>query len=337
MVKISTLRRISQVTFFILIVYIGVVGIQNLGLAFETAQTDAAEQGVIGEPVPDKIEILDQYGPVKTCRYVSGDARVFKGCSLHYFSKTLTTFASLNFAFILPHVLFFFILAFLLARFFCGWMCPLGFTGELMGIARKRVGYKHVKIPENTKSIMAKLRYAMLSIIIIVSLAIAIPALGLIAYQKELYILGCQICPARVVLPFLGSLQPLIYSFDTPIIASASIIGVMFLILFLSGFILRRPWCRICPSGALLSLFNSGSMMSKEKDVQKCTKCGVCLRVCPMDNKNIYLEKEHKNVSTANCVRCFSCIEKCPEKDCLKLKLFGKTIYSAGSRMKSKN
>ena len=97
MVSISTLRRISQVAFFILIVYIGVIGIQNLGLAFEMSQGDDAEQGVIAEPTPDKMEILNQYGPVKTCRYVSGDARLFKGCSLHYFSKTLTTFASLNF------------------------------------------------------------------------------------------------------------------------------------------------------------------------------------------------------------------------------------------------
>ena len=216
----------------------------------------------------------------------------------------------------------------------CGWICPLGFFGEIMYIAGKWLGFKHIKIPEGVKYSMAKIRYAILAIIIIVSLAIAIPALGLLAFQKELYIIGCQMCPARVVLPFLGNLEPLIYTFNTPIIIFLSSIGVILLGLYLSGVIFRRPWCRICPSGALLSLFNSGSLFAKEKNVQKCTKCGICARVCPMDNKNIYLEKLNKNVSTANCVRCFSCVEKCPEKDCLKLKLLGKTLYSSGSKMK---
>jgi hypothetical protein len=183
---------------------------------------------------------------------------------------------------------------------------------------------------------LTKIRYGFLSIIMIVSLAIAIPFLGLIAFQKELYIMGCQICPARIILPFLGGLSPVIYSFNTPIVLFFSIIGVIILGWYLSGIVFRRPWCRICPSGAMLSLFNSGSLLSKEKDVQKCTKCGICARACFMDNRNVYIEKENKDISSTNCVRCFRCIEKCPEKDCLKITIFGKKIYGSGSKMKIK-
>jgi polyferredoxin len=334
--KLNVLRRISQVTFFLLIVYIGMVGIQNLGIALEASMAEEADIAITTSPT-GYYEILDTYGPVKTCRYVSGDARLFKGCSLHYFSKTLTTLASSNFAFVLPHLVLFFALAFIGGRLFCGWMCPMGFFGEVMSYGRKRLGIRHVKIPEKVNRRMAEIRYAIVSLILLISLAITLPLLGLIAYQKDLYIMGCQICPARIILPFLGSMKPVIYSFNTPIVAFISSVGVVFLLLYLSGVVFRRPWCRICPSGAMLSVFNSGSLLSKEKDVQKCTRCGVCSRLCLMDNKNVYLEKESKNISTANCIKCFKCVENCPEKGALKIKFLGKTLYESGSKMKGRH
>jgi len=333
--KLTYMRRASQITFFFLIVYIGVIGIQNLNLALKASQAEAEGSSLVASP-SGYYEVTDTYGPVKTCRYIAGDARLFKGCELNFFSKTLTTFTSANLAFLLPHFLLFFALAFAFGRLFCGWMCPLGSMEEAAIYARKRLGFRHVKLSESTKSKLAKLRYVLLSSIIIISLAIAIPFLGLMAFQKELYISGCQICPARIVIPFLGGDNPVIYSFDTPIILAFSIIGVVLLGVYLSSVVFRRPWCRLCPSGAILSLFNSGSLLSKEKDVQKCTKCGVCSRHCPMDNKNIYLEKKNKRVCTANCVRCFKCVENCPEKGCLKIKMFGKTLYESGSKMRGR-
>ena len=337
MVRVNTLRRTSQIIFFFLIVYVGVIGIETLGLVFLEAEADSSEQAnALVSFGQGKTDILNTYGPVKTCRYVAGDARLFNGCALYYFSKTLTTFASLNFAFVLPHVLLFFGLAFIFGRLYCGWMCPLGFLEEIIVFIRKKIGYQHVKLPESIRVNMAMIRYAFITIIFLVSFAIAIPSLGLFAYQKELYILGCQICPARVILPILGGIQPVLYSDDTPIISFMSIIGIIFLGLYLSGFIFRRPWCRICPSGAMLGLFNSGSMLTKEKDVRKCTKCGICARTCVMDNQKVWLEKKEKNVSSSNCVRCFKCIENCPEPDCLTLKIFGKVIFRSASKMKTK-
>ena len=141
----NTVRRTSQIISLILIVYIGSIGIQSLGFVF-SSDVDASEQGsALISSGSDKLDILNAYGPVKTCRYVAGDTRLFTGCALHYFSKTLTTFQSLNFAFILPHIIFFFVLAILFGRAFCGWVCPLGFLEEIMVFARKKLGYKHPK------------------------------------------------------------------------------------------------------------------------------------------------------------------------------------------------
>ncbi|MCK4820148.1 4Fe-4S binding protein, partial [bacterium] len=263
-----------------------------------------------------------------------GDQTLFAGCYLHYFSKTLTTYSSQNFAFVLPYLAIFFVLVFLLGRFFCGWMCPLGFIEEGMIFVRSKLGIKHIAYSDSTNKTMSRFRYGFLAFIFIISLAIAIPALGLMAFQKELYIIGCQICPARILLPIFAGGSPVLYSTTSPIVTFMSIIGIMFLLVYISGFVFRRPWCRICPSGALLSIFNSVSILTKEHDLKKCTKCGRCARVCQMDNKLVYLEKEKTNVSTANCTKCMRCVEYCPEKDCLKIKFLGKTIYSSGGKMK---
>ena len=41
--KVTVLRRVSQITFFFLIVYLGVIGIQGLGMVFQTSEADVLE------------------------------------------------------------------------------------------------------------------------------------------------------------------------------------------------------------------------------------------------------------------------------------------------------
>jgi hypothetical protein len=75
--KLTTLRRIIQATFFILIVYLGVIGIQNLNLALEASQAESEGNALVASP-SGYYEVTDTYGPVKTCRYVAGNVRLFK-------------------------------------------------------------------------------------------------------------------------------------------------------------------------------------------------------------------------------------------------------------------
>lgn len=323
MVKINTLRRSVQIISFFLIVYLGVIGLRNIISA-----------------IPEKsvatgyTEILDTYGPVKTCRYVSGDIRLFKGCPLYFISSSLSFLTPLKF--ILSSLIVFLVLAFLFGRTWCGWVCPMGFISEMLLIFRKKVGINHINLSTKIRGWFKNFKYSYFSLIILISLAIAIPSLGLMAFKKELLIIGCQTCPARVLLPIFGSLKPVFYSFDTPLITIISIIGIILLVLYLTGFFVRRMWCRICPTGYLLSFFNKGCLVTKEKDAQKCTRCGICKRVCYLQNKDIYEEKEKKTVNFADCVHCFRCVDKCPEPDCLKVKFAGKTIFSSGSEFKNK-
>lgn len=45
-------------------------------------------------------------------------------------------------------------------------------------------------------------------------------------------------------------------------------------------------------------------------DMNICNKCGVCIKLCPMDAIN----KDNLEISENECIRCFSCVKRCPKK-----------------------
>ena len=105
-------------------------------------------------------------------------------------------------------------------------------------------------------------------------------------------------------------------------------------IVTVAAFFFRRSWCRICPLGGLNALFNrfppfkwiSGVRLDKVEE--KCTKCGICERVCPTQVTEVY-EFKGGDVTTSNCILCLRCVEMCPEEGCLKFKVAGKTAYKS--------
>ncbi|TRO53171.1 4Fe-4S dicluster domain-containing protein [Candidatus Bathyarchaeota archaeon] len=98
----------------------------------------------------------------------------------------------------------------------------------------------------------------------------------------------------------------------------------------------RRLWCRICPLGALTALFSTFTPFKQialtrlHKNEQKCTKCGVCKRVCPTQANQVY-DKKGGDVTESRCMLCARCVEMCPYEEALSLKVAGKPV------MKSRN
>jgi formate hydrogenlyase subunit 6/NADH:ubiquinone oxidoreductase subunit I len=89
--------------------------------------------------------------------------------------------------------------------------------------------------------------------------------------------------------------------------------------------------CAASPLGGLIALFNRFQPFKRisgvhlEKVQEKCTKCGVCKRVCPTQVEEVY-EAKGGDVTTSQCLLCLRCVEMCPEKDCLQFKVAGKTV-----------
>jgi len=81
--------------------------------------------------------------------------------------------------------------------------------------------------------------------------------------------------------------------------------------------------------GAYMAILSKYSLMWLHKDPEKCTKCRICLRVCPMDHDTVYEEMERMDVGGEDCTLCGKCIEMCPEEGCLSLTFMSKPLISS--------
>lgn len=324
---ITLIRRIIQVVAFIVIIYGGLLGIRVrtplvpsviAPEGFRTEERIALMRG------PGHGQVFDTYIGVKTCRLTRGSG-LLRACFLHFFSEAITW--RTPWREFLPHLLIFLILAVLLGKLFCGWVCPLGLIQDLLATIRVRLGMGRFNLPESGKRFLRRFGFALLGFILFISTLIAFPQLPW-PLRKELFIVGCQMCPSRFIFPYLTGF-PIEHSLFSPLLVIFFSIALIFTLALGMGAFSRRLFCRFCPNGVLLSLFNRGSFLTKEKELLRCTRCGICVDSCPLENEEVYKEKDNKNIDSFTCIRCFHCVDACPEDRCLKVKFFGKTLFTS--------
>lgn len=249
-----------------------------------------------------------------------------------------------------------------LGRFFCGWLCPFGLYQDLLTKIRKSTRLRHLKFSEKTSTALGQSRYIIIAVFLILSVVFAsalifghqiVPGTtpggpegteaNNVAWLNEPF---CQVCPMRPLCVLIecavGSMN---YSYVSkiaygPLWVLGSYITSLNLAVLIAVTVLalayRRFWCRICPLGALTALFSTFTPFKQvalsrlEKDEQKCTKCGVCKRVCPTQATQQY-DKKGGDVTESRCILCARCVETCPYADALSLRIAGVTV------MKSRN
>jgi len=78
-----------------------------------------------------------------------------------------------------------------------------------------------------------------------------------------------------------------------------------------------------------MALLSRYSLVWLHKDPEKCTKCRICLRVCPMNHDTVYEEMEGLDVGGGDCTLCGKCVEMCPEEDCLSLSFMSRKLVTS--------
>jgi len=242
-----------------------------------------------------------------------------------------------------------------LGRFFCGWICPFGLYMDTITWLRNILKMSHWPLPQKLNQTLHKTRY------IIAAMIFATVLLGFILGSATLFDLPNFIWLRPPFVPFtffLEPLQPLILPWKPPFGALFEINGTYItypyvgeIMIYLqksklalpiayifttatlaASFKIRRFWCRFCPTGISLSIvnrfkrFRALPLMSLSKDGKKCTKCGICKRVCPVQVTEIYENRTGK-IRTSMCILCLRCVEMCPQKNCLSLKVTNITLY----------
>lgn len=235
-----------------------------------------------------------------------------------------------------------------LGRFFCGWLCPFALYMDLLSIARKATRIRHRNLPQRLNVALHRLRYLLLAFFLL--LPFMLTSIDPALYPQALFFAGpfkplhVTLAPlVPLIVPWKGQLVVGNINFSYPYLQEitnyagdyATILSLLFVTLTVLGaLIFRRMWCRFCPTGSSLAIVNHlkgfkwTPVLHINKDEEKCTKCGICKRVCPVQVTEIYDQKGGK-IATSMCTLCLRCVEMCPEQSCLNLKIGRKTLFKS--------
>jgi polyferredoxin len=275
--------------------------------------------------------------PILACRYI--DKRILN-CFFHYLQEYLTSGFGIYFKNLILPVVTFILFIVIMGNIWCGWVCPMGFLQDLISDARKLLKLSYIKFSQSWIARIKITKYTLIIIVLLISILIGIPGFFMKAYMYDLNTPFCQICPAKKILSSMaGNTQYLVFIDDmTPITKFMSYLSLAVGLLYILGTAtIRRFWCRICPTRILIGLTSKLSMTFLIKEGQRCTKCGICARSCPVQIKKIYEEKDEKNMNTVDCTLCMRCVEMCPEDKCLKVTFFNLPLATSSNKRFNNN
>jgi ferredoxin-type protein NapH len=173
--------------------------------------------------------------------------------------------------------LFYFLLG---GRTFCGWVCPVYLLTELADRLRVRLGQGDRVIPLATKS------WLLLATVVITALT------GMPLFE--------------VLSPIGMTVRAIAFG---GWLAIACLVGLLMLEISVG----RRIWCRsLCPLGGFYSLVGQGSPLRLRFHQSRCTACGHCTQVCPVEEVLVpSLQQGVPQVRSGECTRCGRCIDNC--------------------------
>jgi ferredoxin len=192
------------------------------------------------------------------------------------------------------------VLCIVIPRAFCGYLCPLG---TLIDAFDWLIGrhFKRFHLTENgPKRGWVNIKYYLLGGVLVTSFC-GILTSGFVAAIPVLT-RGLLFTVGRAQLGIAKG-EAHVPPVTWPFYASIGLFAVVFL-LSLMG---RRFWCRyVCPSGAMLSVFNL-FRIGERKVESSCINCNKCVEVCPFD-----AIKEDFTTRTNDCTYCQTCGGECP-------------------------
>ncbi len=238
-------------------------------------------------------------------------------------------------------------LTLLLGRFFCGWVCPVGATFNIISWARRN------KLPNlirtGTWNQWQKSKYLLLTSLLVSALAglnlagifdpfslfyrtmatSVYPAFqwGVERLFTWLYYTDPGIGPVRVTLisePIYSFLREYVLTNQALGYSGGVVIGVVFVFLAVLALFHFRFWCRyICPLGALLGTFAKTGRIRLALDTESCNDCKLCVAYCP-GACDPHLSGRWKK---EECYLCLTCRDQCPQNAIsFDLELGGRSI-----------
>ncbi|TLD83982.1 quinol dehydrogenase ferredoxin subunit NapH [Helicobacter sp. MIT 11-5569] len=170
-----------------------------------------------------------------------------------------------------------------LGRAYCSFVCPINLVTDFAAFLRRIFGLDALG---NLVSFKNSLRYYILALSLLLSFVFGIAAFEAISPISMLH---------RGIIFGAG-------------VGLLSVFGVFLLDLFVA----KHAFCgHICPLGAFYSLISRFAILKVKYDLEACTHCMECKKICPQKQVLRIIGKESGLIKSGECTRCGRCIEVC--------------------------
>ncbi len=271
--KITTVRRISQIFFFILFLWFCIAA--TFGESFRQLR---------GWPVNWFLQLdpLVALGNLITTR------TLYAGLAWAGATVALTL---------------------VLGRFFCGWVCPFGSMHHFVGYLGSRGRRTVAKIEANRYRSAQKIKYYILTVLLLAAAAQIFRLDGIAAASLQTGLLDPIPLVTRsvnlVLLPLADSSAHLVTTGQRHY-GGAWLIGTIFFAALLLNLVIPRFYCRIiCPLGALYGVIGRFALWRIGKKQAECSEC----RLCDLHCEGACSPAE--KIRVPECVLCMNCLHTC--------------------------
>jgi polyferredoxin len=223
-----------------------------------------------------------------------------------------------------------FVIGALLGRWFCGWVCPMGFIQDMITKFHDTLRM----VTPRTHAWAKRTKYLVLAGTLLVSGTLGLSlylgvgseyksALG--PFANGVYI---AVSPENTLFGTIPRLvrdisenareffsQPVtfdrVWNLITGIPTLLATQLFVLAVFFYGAYKIPRFWCRyLCPMGAAMAVMQKNSYLGIARDPVKCSKCPHCEIACPMQIKILDLPWEKFN--DPECIMCMECVDSCP-------------------------
>jgi polyferredoxin len=202
------------------------------------------------------------------------------------------------------------LLALLLKKSFCGWICPVGALSEAVWKLGRKMFGRNFSLPLFLDYPLRAVKYILMAFFIHV-VVVKMPAPAIAGFLESDYYKVADV--------------KMLYFFTRMTTVTAVVLSALFVLsLFFKNF-----WCRyLCPYGALLGLISMCSPVKITRNDNACIHCGNCAKHCP----SLLPVDRKASVWSPECTGCLTCVSYCPAKGALeaavtKKKSVGPLVY----------
>ena len=190
----------------------------------------------------------------------------------------------------------------LFKKAFCSWLCPVGTLSESLWQLGRKVFKGNITLPRWLDYPLRSLKY-----LLFFFFAWSIWQMDVDALKGFIYSPYNKMADVKMY-QFFADITP--FAFWT------------ILILIALSVVIKNFWCRfLCPYGALLGMLSWLSPIKITRNKATCIDCELCTKACPSSIK------VHKvgQVWSDECMSCLECVEVCPVRDTLDLRMTRKS------------